>query len=549
MNRMMIPVEVSIGDILRLSLPLNTQLGGKTDQARRSVDWVVMLTQWELMSEQVQKGDLVLIPSHLHETLDETDFRHHLRLFAEHHVAGLILFAPILPEIDTTAHALNLPLLLVPDEVSPRQVHQSIASLLLDRQTATNQRTMQLYRQLSEMSREGQGLKAMTDVMAKQTGKIVIVQDKRLEIQAISGLNNHDIDAKVFLKSISNREELPLILRNRKAAAKARQSYWQQILPIDNYARLLSPIISGDRARGYLSVIGPADELDLLDSLVVEYGAAACALEMAKAKAVSEAKKELRGNFLEGLLSGSMPAREIERLEGRLDHDTRQPHMIITLNWANADAPSLRRLETTINWLLTNHNRAALAHIYGGRHVCIFQALKSTDDAESAHGLARRIRDQIEAEYPEAKITGGMSGPAVSLADWPRVYSEALQAMQLGQRLKLINQIVEYSSLGIYNLLRDLEDNELVKKFTQQVIGPLIAYDDQHKGSLIETIDAYFVNHGNVSKTAEALYVHRNTLLYRLDRIQELTRHDLDRAEMRLALHLALKFWQLRPKG
>lgn len=549
MNRMMIPAEVSLGDVLRLALPLNTQLGGKADQARRSVDWVVMLTQWSDLAEQVQTGDLVLVPGHLQTAVNETQFKHYLRQFADHHITGLILFTPIPPEIDTTAHDLNLPLLLVPEDTTPRQVHQAIASLLLNRQTATNQRTMQLYRQLSEMSREGQGLQAMTDVMAKQTGKIVVVQDKRLDIQAVSGLNTHNIDNKAFLKSITNREELPEILRNRKAAAKARQSYWQQLLPIDNYARLISPIISGDRARGYLSIIGPADDLDLLDNLTAEYGAAACALEMAKAKAVSEAKKELRGNFLEGLLTGSMPTREIERLEGRLDHDTKQPHMIITLNWANADAPSLRRLETTINWLLSNHNRAALAHIFGGRHVCIFQALKSPDDTESAHTLARRIREQIEAEYPGAKITGGMSGPALSLTDWPRIYSEALQAMQLGQRLKLINQIVEYSSLGIYNLLRDLEEHEAVKRFNQQVIGPLVAYDDQHKGSLIETIDAYFVHHGNVSKTAEALYVHRNTLLYRLERIQELTNHDLDRAEMRLALHLALKFWQLRPKG
>lgn len=547
---MMIPAEISIGDVLRLSLPSNTQLGGKADQARRSVDWVVIITQWDDLPEQVQTGDLVIIPAHLQTAVGESQFKQYLRQFATQHVTGLILFAPISLELNSNAYDLNLPLLLVSAETTPRTVHQDIVGLLHDRQTATAQRTMQLYRQLAEMSREGQGLRAMTDVMAKQTGKIVVVQDKRLDIQAKSGINNDSIDSKLLEKSLTNREELPPILRNRKAAAKARQqSYWQAIESIDNYARLVSPIISGDRARGYLSIVGPADELDQLDNLVAEYGAAACALEMAKAKAVSEAKKELRGSFLEGLLNGSMSAQEIERLEGRLDHDTKQPHMIITLNWANADAPSLRRLETTINWLLTNHTRAALVYIYGGRHVCIFQALKSSDDTESVHTLTRRIREQIEAEYPNAKITGGISGPALALTDWPRVYSEALQAMQLGQRLRLINQVVEYSSLGIYNLLRDLEDHDSVKKFNQQVIGPLVAYDEQHKGSLIETIDAYFVHHGNVSKTAEALYVHRNTLLYRLERIQELTGHDLDRAEMRLALHLALKFWQLRPKG
>jgi purine catabolism regulator len=62
----------------------------------------------------------------------------------------------------------------------------------------------------------------------------------------------------------------------------------------------------------------------------------------------------------------------------------------------------------------------------------------------------------------------------------------------------------------------------------------------------VQTIDYFFTHHGNISQTAEALFIHRNTLLYRLDRIQELTNHDLNQSNMRLALHLALKLWQLR---
>ena len=120
----------------------------------------------------------------------------------------------------------------------------------------------------------------------------------------------------------------------------------------------------------------------------------------------------------------------------------------------------------------------------------------------------------------------------------------ALQSMQLGQRLRL-NQVVEFSSLGVYQLLGQLEDIPAVREFTQKVIGPLVDYDEQHRSSLVQTIDAYFKNHGNISQTAETLFIHRNTLLYRLDRIQDLTNHDLNQSNMRLALHLALKFRQL----
>jgi len=548
MTNQQTPTEINIGDILRLALPLSTTVSAGARHARRNVKWAVLLTSWDDLENQVEQGDLLIVPPILEQQTSTETLLNLLDKMVELEIAGLLIFKEVPESVAEKASALNLPLLVAPPGISVRDAHQAIVFLLADRQAATTERGMQLYRKLSEMSREEQGLQAMTDVMSKLTGKIVVIQDKRLEVRAISSPRTTDVDESELIEVLMQRDELPAVLRNRKAAAKARQSYWQQLLPVKNLARLVSPIISGDRARGYLSVVGPADQLDLLDNLTVEHGAAACALEMAKAKAVSEAKKSLRGDFLEGLLAGTLPQKEIDRLASRLDHDTAQPHAIMTFAWTGPESPSLRRLETTINWLLRNHPRPALVHIYGDQHACVFQSLKSVEDMDSAHELARRLLEQIDAEYPSTHLIGGISGPVLTLADWPRVYHEALQAMQMGQRLKM-NQVVEFDSLGIYRLLGRLENIPAVVEFTDQVIGPLVRYDEQHRSTLVQTIDAYFNHHGNISQTAEALFIHRNTLLYRLDRIQELTNHNLNQANMRLALQLALKLWQLRPES
>lgn len=540
-----LPTEVNIGDILRLALPLDTAVMAGAKHTRRNVLWVVLLTDWDDLPEQARAGDLVLLPPALQQELSTDEMLIKLQTLAEIGVAGLLAFEPMNDKVCRMANGLNMPVLVLPPGTAIREIHRAVASLLIDRQTATSERGMQLYRKLSEMSREGQSLSAMTDVMANLTGKIVVVQDKRLEIQALSAPRDEDVDLSQLVDVLTKRDELPSLLRNRKAAAKARQSYWQQLLPIENMGRLISPIISGDRARGYLSVVGPADDLDFLDSLAVEHGAAACALEMAKAKAVSEARKALRGDFLEGVLSGTLPKKEIERLSGRLDHDTSLPHAIMTFSWAGTDTPSMRRLESAVNWVLANHNRSTLSHIYGDQHVCIFQALKHGEDMEAAHSLARRIHEETSNEFPDARLISGASGPALKLADWPQIYQESLQAMELSERLNL-NHVVDFHSLGVYQLLVQLEDIEFVRQFTQQVIGPLVEYDAQHRSSLVQTIDAYFDHHGNISQTAESLFIHRNTLLYRLERIKELTDQDLNQANMRLALQLALKMWQLR---
>ncbi|MBX7253041.1 MAG: helix-turn-helix domain-containing protein [Candidatus Promineofilum sp.] len=541
--------DINVGDLLRLALPLDTRLVGNNAEPRHYVNWVAALVDWANVEEQVQPNDLALIPATLQRQLADAGASDLLRPLADLPVAALLFFDPIGAELEAALNTLRLTALLAPPKSSLRDIHESVALLLVDRQKATSERALQLYRQLSTMSREGLGLQAMTEIMSNLTGNTVAVQDKRLEVNAISWSSTLTPELReAVVAALEQREGLPPVLRNRKAAAKARQSVWQMVLPIENLGRLISPIISGDRARGYLSVIGPAAELDMFDSLTVEHGAAACALEMAKAKAVSEAKKALRGDFLEGLLAGTMPAKEIERLEGRLDHNTREPHAVMVFGWLTPDI-SLRRLETSVHWVLSNHPRPALAHIYGNQHLVVFQALKNAEDMESAHQLGRRIHEQIEAEFPGAQLIGGISGPARALTDWPASYDQALQAMQLGQRLKLTNQFVQFSSLGIYRLLYGLENLPEVRRFAEDIMRPLAEYDEQNRGSLVKTVEAYFSHHGNISQTAESLFVHRNTLLYRMERIQELTGLQLDQANMRLALHLALRLWQLRPEN
>ncbi len=541
--------RVTLSDIVKLALPLNTHTLADTDARSRVINWIAILTDWRNARDQIQIGDLVIIPPQIQDQMSEANLREMIQDLGGGAAGGLIVLNDVPDTAVSLATNLDVPLLQLPSDTPLRDVQRNVSALLLDRQAQVTERGMQLYRQLSEMSREDQGLNAMTDLMSKMTGKIVVVQDKRLEIQAISIPPGNDVDVNLLTQALQEREQLPTILRNRKAAAKTRQSHWQQILPVNNVARLLTPIISGDRARGYLSVIGLADDLDMLDKLTAEHGAAACALEMAKVKAVSEAKKELRGDFLEGVLAGKLPRAEMERLQARLDHDTEQPHAIITLQLERQNASTSRHLETAVNWILSSHNRPALVHVYGGTTVCVFQALRNVDeDMSTAHEFERRLREYItnEPELKEMRLLAGLAGPAVSLTEWPEYYQKALQAMKLAERLKL-NTLVEYDSLGVYQLLTQLDDIPAVHTFSEQVIGPLADYDKRHRSNLVNTIAAYFAHHGNISQTAESLFIHRNTLLYRLDRISELTGHDMNQSDMRLSLHLALKLWQLRP--
>jgi purine catabolism regulator len=107
--------------------------------------------------------------------------------------------------------------------------------------------------------------------------------------------------------------------------------------------------------------------------------------------------------------------------------------------------------------------------------------------------------------------------------------------------------VVSYGDLGLYRVLHTLRDSPELRAFYEQTLGPLVEYDRRTGQSYVETLETYFECHGNLSQTAQRLHHHRNSLLYRIGRIQEILGVDLEDAEARLSLQVALKARRLLP--
>jgi PucR family transcriptional regulator, purine catabolism regulatory protein len=90
-------------------------------------------------------------------------------------------------------------------------------------------------------------------------------------------------------------------------------------------------------------------------------------------------------------------------------------------------------------------------------------------------------------------------------------------------------------------VLHALRESPELRTFYEQTLGPLVEYDRRTGQNLLETLEAYFACHGNLSQTAQRLQLHRNSLLYRIGRIQEIGGVALEDPEARLSLQVALK--------
>ena len=137
----------------------------------------------------------------------------------------------------------------------------------------------------------------------------------------------------------------------------------------------------------------------------------------------------------------------------------------------------------------------------------------------------------------------GVGGPEPGLEGIRRAYMEAREALEIGMALGLPEQVYMFDDLLLYHFLRI--EPPLVQRFVEQMLGPLLEYDEKRKGELVKTLEAYFDADASVKLAGEALFAHPHTVTYRLKQIEKLTGWSLREAEDKLRLQLALRAHRL----
>ena len=115
-------------------------------------------------------------------------------------------------------------------------------------------------------------------------------------------------------------------------------------------------------------------------------------------------------------------------------------------------------------------------------------------------------------------------------------YRQAKSIQKLQENGKIDHSLIFYSDMGIYKLLMGIEDREIIQEYYDKSIRPLLDYDEKNDSDLAVVLRAYLNHNGSVKETADELYVHRNTINYKLTRISEILDMDLSQLNTRLQL-------------
>lgn len=493
-------MTTTLRDFMRFTVPPESRLLTGDESLATPVRGVATLRATLPAFPELRSGDVALIaPDQARALDDRLTLPHIISRLVEVPVAAIAALGPLDEAVAAQAREAGLPLIELPAETDLRVVERDLQRLIVDPDLQIERWASHLYSDLTQRIVDGVGVDGVLNRLAGWSGASAAYYSMQGRLRAFHA----DEPARLVFELL-----------------RPDSSGQRRLLNMDVHVELINN-------TGWLALA--RSELDQWDALAAHQGASALALELAKERAVKDAEARVRGDLVRTILSGTpVDSQSLRGQAAELGYQLDLPHLALVVSSANHE-PSAG-LQSLIEHTLRQRNLTVPVLVREDT-ILVFMPVPQT--TSSAYDLI----DILQQSQP---ITAGISNTASSATQWARALDEAEQALTLGRRLFGEGSVTAFADLGVYRLLLALRDSSELWRFYRDTLGALV--DHGSTGAiLIETLEGYFLARGNVSRAAALLHLHRNTLIYRLQRICEITGVDWERAEDQLALQLALK--------
>jgi sugar diacid utilization regulator len=300
-------------------------------------------------------------------------------------------------------------------------------------------------------------------------------------------------------------------------------------------------IVAGGEEVGVVlllaSEVGDEPELAVDRAEVLRAAGLAALAEAAVSEAREEAERRMRGSLIAELRAGPLPGAEAMAKAAKLGCDLSRGAIALA---AQIDSASPSHAAA----LVESEYEGSVAELDEGRLYAILPARGGDDAPERTLQTAGRIAKRLRSHG-----LAGVSSFYPDPAELHRAMAEAELVLEVVTREPRIAEALEegIAASGVYRLLFRalISDPEEVRSFYADTVEAVVRYDTQYRSDLLNTLDAYLASDCNMNATARAIYAHRHTVAYRLDRIRELTGLDPSLTEDRERLGLGIKAYRI----
>jgi hypothetical protein len=382
---------------------------------------------------------------------------------------------------------------------------------------AALKRSTAIHERLTRVAVAGEGLEGIVRAVHELTGYPVLIEDDAGHVQAWAGPED-----------MAEPRSPPIEVGRDEALRRARE----QGRPIRHGDRLISVAHPRADLVGVLVLVDPDHRAGDEEQVALEHGATVLAAELSRLRSLAEAELALGRDLVEELLTGADPEAALAHAHA-LGYDLARTHRVVVVEGHGrmhddeAFFNAVRRVARDLG--VATHLVARK-----GAVVVLARAEHPWPDFRAA----------VLAELRGGRCRLGVGGACDDPADFGRSYREAQLALRIQGTSDGNDGATVFDDLGIYRLLAGVDELASIEVFVRQWLGALLNYDETKGSDLVTSLSVYLAQGGSHQGASVALSVHRSTLKYRLQRIREISGHDLSDPDVVFNLQLATRAWQ-----
>ncbi|MBI4744339.1 MAG: PucR family transcriptional regulator ligand-binding domain-containing protein [Actinobacteria bacterium] len=459
-------------------------------------------------------------------------------------------------EIIKLADEQNFPIIEVPSEIRWTDLIQEISRLITDEQFALLERSNQIHHYFLDKVIKGGGWHSLGVTTAGLINRSIVIMDFDFNIldQFFINEGEREIIENYFL----NESDLKNKVSEEISKKENNDVKDRIVLPFkDEWSAAIIPIIVDEKILGFISTFELSNSLDELDFVALEHAATVGAIEFIKERVAFETETRIKGDFIDGLLSGQLSKEELLRRAKFLGCDLNQGCFVaaIGIDDFKKHAKGLTELELQefkeeffrfVSKIITRDHLNSLSILKNDVFLPPLTEIESKKYLEKIKILASEIQRNCSSRFFKHPVSIGISRFCDKLEKLKDAYKEALTALDVSRKFGKKTMTL-FDEIGIHKiLLRASEtDFEELRSFYEETIGLLENYERNHQTDLIKTLVVFFECNENINLTANKLFTHRHTIRYRLQRISEITGLDLAKSEDKEKLSFGLKIKDL----
>lgn len=391
------------------------------------------------------------------------------------------------------------------------------------------------YNDLTNELIKGNDIDSILNLLYKKNQLPIVVVDNRKHVIAYKGINPFEF--------ISIAKDFKIYSEQKNSHTKVK------IFTYKNGISLESPIYLSGEIVGHCYFIYEQNRIPNfeIDSMILDRLASICSLLYLIEKTEIESMEQVKGHFLEEIISGKYTKQEITRKADFIQLDLSDDYFIVTLNYKflNPSAEMEFTLHKRTLEMVSFYFREELKlNVLIGQHPESL-ILLITETQLQQHTVEKIIKDllsYLKKQMKEATFLAGISSRNHNIADAKVALEEACAAVRLSSREE---PTILFSDLGMLGILINNENKLAIRKLIREQLGVLYEHIDCNKLDLIETLYHFLEQGGNLDQTAESLALSKSGLRYRLNKITTLLDCDLRNPQKQFQLMMALKAFKI----